>query len=132
METSREQRAAVARDECRRHGHRFRESLVLSSLAPRQVSCANCGALWRIHPEDTHDFVPGDRTAGPADLANWPASFPENWHDLVAETLELAGLGEGSESAAVCFDPEFHKTVARDLRDRLFGRSPTYAQRPQP
>ena len=52
METTVEQRAAVRRDECRAHGHRFTETLVLRSLAPQSIICDNCGAVWRIHPDD--------------------------------------------------------------------------------
>lgn len=66
-------------------------------------------------------------TNDPTDLDHWPTRLPERWHDLVAETLEAVSLTWG-EGSSICFDPEFQKTVARDLRDRLIGRSPTYAE----
>lgn len=52
METTPGQRQAVRRDECRVHGHRFSEVLKLGTLAPQSVICDNCGATWRIHPDD--------------------------------------------------------------------------------
>lgn len=52
METTPDQRAAVARDGCRTHGHSFGETLTLGSLAPQSVICSDCGSLWRIHPDD--------------------------------------------------------------------------------
>jgi hypothetical protein len=53
-ETTPEQRAAVRRDECRAHGHSFTEVATYGLLAPQSVVCTNCGAMWRIHPDDVH------------------------------------------------------------------------------
>lgn len=58
METTQEQRQAVARDECRSHGHLFQEVMVYGTLAPQRVECRNCSASWRVHPDDVaSDFA---------------------------------------------------------------------------
>ena len=66
MESTPEQRRAVARDECRMGGHVFSELLVFGSLAPIAVTCDRCGSVWHIHPEDQgRDFT---GSPGPASL----------------------------------------------------------------
>jgi hypothetical protein len=57
METSREQRRAVARDQCRMYGHSFDYAITMATFAPQRVSCSTCGSSWRIHPDDlTRNF----------------------------------------------------------------------------
>lgn len=57
METTLEQRLAVARDECRILGHTFDSWRTLDTLAPQGIMCLHCGSHWRVHPDDAHlDF----------------------------------------------------------------------------
>lgn len=51
-ETTLEQQLAVRRDECRARGHSFSTITQFGSLAPQQFVCMNCGASWRVHPDD--------------------------------------------------------------------------------
>lgn len=50
MESTLEQRQAVRRDECRAHGHSF--DTIGTSSGPVRIVCSNCGASWRLHPDD--------------------------------------------------------------------------------
>lgn len=42
----------LKREECMHHGHSFSQVMTMGSLAPTLTLCTNCGASWRIHPED--------------------------------------------------------------------------------
>lgn len=52
METTEDQRRAVARDQCRMSGHRISSVSAAESLAPMLVVCTRCDSTWRIHPND--------------------------------------------------------------------------------
>jgi hypothetical protein len=55
MEATAEQRTAVARDDCRVHGHELEMMLVLRSMAPQSIVCRRCGSSWRVHPDDVNE-----------------------------------------------------------------------------
>jgi hypothetical protein len=52
METTYEQRRAVARDECRMGGHVIQTIMAVGSLDPQALVCERCGTSWTVTLEN--------------------------------------------------------------------------------